>query len=112
MNAKKALRKFMEHIAAAPEGAHFEIGTVWDPRKGWRVYERVGDKGLAMSSDDARALFRTFEKTAAMPQWLAIAATMRDTFEGLRTCADEVDRLNREKVVPPDVLAAATAGHA
>lgn len=113
MNGKKAMRKFMQHVATAPDGALFQVGTIYDARNGWRVYQRVGDKGLAMSADAARGLYRTFEKQAALPQWRAVAAGLVDIFSQLATCADEVDRLNRDKAVPPDLpIVMPEAGHA
>lgn len=98
----------MSALAVAPVGARFEVGTVHDPRHGWRVYQRVGDTGLAMSADDARGLVRTFEKQAAMPEWREVGNELRGMFEELKTCADDVDRKNREKAVPPDLANVST----
>lgn len=113
MNPKKAMMKFMRHVAAAPAGALFQVGTVYDMKNGWRVYQRVGDKGLAMSPDAARGLYRSFEKQAALPQWRAVAEDMRAIFDELKSCADEAEQRNRDGVVPPDMpVVAPEAGHA
>jgi hypothetical protein len=100
MNGKKAMRKFMLHVGSAPEGAHFEIGKMWDARKGWRVYQRIGEKALAMSSDSARGLWAQFEKQAKLPEWRSAAEDLRESFEGLKALADEVDQLNAAGAVP------------
>jgi hypothetical protein len=103
VNSKKAMRRFMSALAVAPVGARFEVGTMFDPKQGWRVYQRIGDTGLAMSADDARALVRTFENQAAMPERRAAGNELRGMFEELKSCADDCDRKNREKAVPPDL---------
>jgi hypothetical protein len=97
------MHRFLSHLAAAPVGARFEVGTMYDPKHGWQVYQRVGDKGLAMSADGARSLVRTFEKQALLPEWRDAGNDLRGMFEELKSCADDVDRKNREKTVPPDL---------
>lgn len=104
MNPKKAMRQFMMHLATAPAGALFEIGTMWDAKEGWRVYQRIGDKGMAMSSKMARSLFAMFQNMALRPEWKDIGPSMQGTYEGLSECADEIDRLNRENIVPAEGL--------
>lgn len=102
MNSKQAMRRFMAHIAAAPEGARFEVGVMYDAGRGWRVYQRIGDVGLSMAAADARGLVRTFEQQAAKPQWRAAAEDLRGLFAEMKACADDVDRKNRAGVKPPD----------
>lgn len=103
MNGNIALRKFLNHLATAPEGARFEVGDMYDPVKGWRVYQRIGDVGLAMNAEGARDLVGLFERTAAEAKWRSAGAELREIFDQLKACAEAVDRKNREKVVPPDI---------
>lgn len=99
-SAKKIWRKFMNHIAAAPVGAEFEVGLIYDAKDGWRVYQRIGDKALAMDPKQSRGLYNTYAKMAQRPEWKAIAASMADTWEQFNTLADEADEKNRNKIVP------------
>ncbi len=99
-SAKKIWRKFMKHIMDAPAGSNFEIGLTYDIENGWRVYQRIGDKALAMVPAQARGLHATYAKMAQRPEWKKIAASMADTWESFKTLADEADEKNRNKIVP------------
>lgn len=99
-SAKKTWRKFMRHIESAPPGAPFEIGLTYDVKSGWRVYQRIGDKAMAMDPKTSRGLHATYEKMARRPEWKAIAASMADTWQAFKTLADEADQKNRDNIVP------------
>lgn len=101
-SANKAWGKFMRAVATAPEGAQFEVGDTWTQDRGWRPYQRIGDKVLMMSSDQARGLYSTFEKMGREPQWRGTWESMKDTFGELKAAADDCDRKNREGVIPSD----------
>jgi hypothetical protein len=109
MNPKKAVRQFLSHIMAAPPGSNLEVGLTWDAKNGWRVYQRIGDKALAMAPGAARSLAETFDKVGARPEWKSAAAGLAGTLGELRPLADEADQKNRDKIVPPTFTA---AGHA
>lgn len=104
-SAKKVWGKFMKHILAAPEGADFEVGLTWDKDNGWRVYQRVGDKGMAMDPMTALGLATTFDKLAVQPEWRAIATDMAGTLGALRTLANEAVQKNRDKIIPAEATA-------
>lgn len=99
-SAKKTWRKFMNHMMSAPPGAPFEVGLIYDPKEGWRVYQRIGDKAIAMAPKQSRGLYETYSKMAQRPEWKAIAVSMADIWEAFKTLADEADEKNRDKVVP------------
>lgn len=114
MNARKAVMlEFMQHIAATPDGALFEIGEMFEPVNGWRVYMRIGGKALAMSARDARGLADLFENMARRPEWAKQTTWVKNNVDTLRACALVVVRKNRDKEVPAGYAEAMpTAGSA
>ena len=100
MNAKKALRKWLAHIERSPAGTYFEVGLTWDQVNGWRVFQRMGDKGLAMAPAEARKLGDIYHKVGKRPEWRGVTDTMIETLGALRPLADEAEQKNRDKVVP------------
>lgn len=105
-SGRKAMLQFMRALEGAPVGTPFEVGDTWTQLRGWRPYQRIGEKMLIVSPDQARALCTIYEKMGADPQWAEAWASMKGTFKELRAAADECDRKNRERVVPPDAAAA------
>lgn len=103
-SAKKAWGKFMRAIATAPAGTPFEVGDTWTQHHGWRPYQRIGDKLLMMSPAQARGLYTTFEKLGSEPQWRGTWESMKDTFDQLKAAADDCDRKNRDRYVPPGAV--------
>lgn len=101
MNPKKALRKFLDHVERSNPRDLFEVGLTWDDRNGWRVYQRIGDKALAMGPAEARRLADHYDKLGATPQWQEVARGLVDTLGSLRTMADEADQKNISKEIPP-----------
>ena len=101
-SGKKAWLKFMKALKAAGPGADFEVGDTWIKGRGWRPYQRIGDKLLIISPDDARGLYRAYEKLGQEPQWREAWEGMKDLFAELKAAADECDRKNRERILPPD----------
>lgn len=108
-SGKKMFRKFMSHILTAPEGSDFEVGLTWDQANGWRVYQRVGDKALAMAPDAARKMAATYEKVGARPEWRGTAHGLEDTLGALRPLADEAEQKNRDRIIPDGAAAAMPA---
>jgi hypothetical protein len=90
----------MRALKTAPPGAQFEVGETWTKGHGWRPYQRIGDKVLIISPDQARGVYATYEKMGSEPQWRGAWEGMKDIFTELKMAADECDRKNREKIVP------------
>lgn len=112
-SAKKVWRKFMNHMMRAPTGADFQVGLMYDAENGWRVYQAIDGKALAMAPKQARGLHDTYAKMAQRPEWKAISASMAGTWSAFKTLADEADEKNRNKVVPEGYAEAMpTAGQA
>lgn len=100
-SAKKVLRKFLDHVSRAQPGDALEVGLTYDAENGWRVYQRIGDKALAMDPKHARGLHAAYERLASKPEWVSAARGLMNTLGELRLLADEADQKNRDKVVPP-----------
>lgn len=99
-SAKKIWRKFMNHILTAPEGSNLTVGLTWDQANGWRVYQQIGDKALAMAPDAARKLAASFDKIGAQPEWRGVRHGLEQTLAALRPLADEADQKNLDKIIP------------
>lgn len=104
-SAKKLWRKFMNHILASPAGSDLEVGLTWDASKGWRVYQRIGDKAMAMDPAGARKLAASYDKVAALPEWRGVSQGLSGTLGELRALADEAEQKNRDKIVPDGAAA-------
>jgi len=112
-SARKMFAKWARLCEQAPPDARYEVGLTWDERHGWRVYQRVGDAGLAMDAKHARGLLTSYQKLAQLPQWKEAAAGLMDTIGELGKLADECDQKNKAHAVPPEMVAVApVAGHA
>ena len=95
MNPKKAMRNFLRHVATAPIGTRFETGLTYDDRRGWRVYQRVGQAIMAMSPDSARSLYATYQSIASRPEWRGLPPTeLNAAFEELPALAADAERKN------------------
>lgn len=104
-SAKKIWRKFMNHILAAPEGSNLTVGLTWDQVNGWRVYQQIGDKALAMAPDGARKLADSYDKVGARPEWRGASHGLEETLGALRPLADEADEKNRAGIIPEGAAA-------
>jgi hypothetical protein len=100
-SAKKVLRKFLNRVANAPDGALLEVGIMYDVTNGWRVYERIGDAAIGMAPAQARQLADTYDEIGHRPEWRGVRHGLEETLGLLRPLADEADEKNRNKVVPP-----------
>ena len=101
MSAKKILRKWLRHIESST-GEQLETGLTWDQENGWRVYQRIGDKALAMAPAEARKIGAIYDKLGKLPEWRHAAADLANTLGGLKELADEADAKNRDGSIPPD----------
>lgn len=101
-SGKKAWLKFMQALVTAPEGAQFEVGDSWTKDRGWRPYQRIGDKCLFLSPKQARGLHETFEKMGRDPKWRDAWESMKGTVDELKAAANDCDRKNREGIIPPN----------
>jgi hypothetical protein len=108
-SARKALAQWVRHIERAGAGASFEVGLVYDPESGWRVYQRIGDKGLALSPQHARGIAEAYDQISRRPEWRNVAHGLDDTLGALRLLADEAEQKNRNKVIPDGYAAMAPA---
>lgn len=104
-SGKKMLRKFLNHVAASPEGSDLEVGLTWDAGNGWRVYQRIGEKALAMAPDGARKMAASFEAVGARPEWRGAAHGLERTLGALRPLADEAEQKNRDGIIPDGAAA-------
>jgi hypothetical protein len=101
-SGKKAWFKFLKAVEAAPPGSQFEVGDTWVKGHGWRPYQRIGDKVLMCTPDQARKIVSIYEDMGKRPEWQRGWAEMKDMFLELRAAADDCDRKNRERIIPPD----------
>lgn len=98
---RQALVDWMHHIARADVDDVFEVGLMYDAGNGWRVYQRIGEKGLALSPDAARRMATIYDRLAWMPQNKEVAGSMADSLGRLRELADEAEDSNRNHSLPP-----------
>lgn len=77
-----------------------EIGDMFDVENGWRVYIRVGDKGIVYDPKGARKWADHFEKMAHRPEWASQRDWAYDNAKTLRAVARAVTIKNRDRVIP------------
>lgn len=108
-SANKRMRQWLKHVERANPGMRFEVGAMWSEPQGWRVYQRIGDKGLSMSARDARGMVATFERVGTDPQWREAYEGMKELFAEMTVIADECDAKNAAGVIPEGYVAVAPA---
>lgn len=100
MNNRAKAHEFMQHLAGLRDGEELEIGDVYDAFNGWRVYIRVGEKGISYDPNGARKWADKFEEMAGRPEWAAQRNWAFENAKALRACARSVTIKNRDRVVP------------
>lgn len=106
MNGKKAFRKFCERLANAPIGAPFTVGVTWDPKRGWCIFERIGEAVLILPTAQARGIVQTARRQSRLPPFQKGWQEIGHMFEELEKLCDECDEKNRTAIVPDPMLAA------
>lgn len=103
MSQRKTLMQWLAHIAAAPDGTNLEVGLMYDSENGWRVYQRLGDKALALDPEGARKMAAAYDKIGSQPEWRDIKTGLESTLGDLRSLAAEADQKNAAGEIPPSV---------
>lgn len=59
------IKGWLQHIAEAPSGSALEVGLVWDHGCGWRVYQKIAGKVLALRPPDALRFADVYDEMRA-----------------------------------------------
>ena len=99
-----ALVQCLDALDKAPAGAVFEVGLTWDPKSKWRVYQRLGNKMLVLSSDQARHLHGIYQRLRELPEYANVTDSVIEQLGLLGELANQCDTNNRSGVIPPGRL--------
>lgn len=86
------IKGWLQHIAEAPPGSSLEVGIVWDHGCGWRIYQKMAGKVLALRPVDALHFADVFDEMRARHPGLA---TLDDTLGQVRRHA--LDAIEKTK---------------
>jgi hypothetical protein len=86
-------------IAAAPPGSAFQVGIHYDHGCGWRVYQSIAGRSLALRPVDAFVFADVVDDMRTKPGWAE--SGFEDTLGKFRAFAEEAAQKNRDGVLPP-----------